>query len=415
MKNYIRTKIACYTTNVTMSIVSNLSPLLFLTFKSLYGISYTLLGLLVLINFLTQLLIDLIFSFFSHKFNIPLTVKITPLLALLGLLIYGSAPFIFPDNVYVGLLIGTVVFSASGGLAEVLISPVIAAIPSENPEREMSKLHSIYAWGVVGMIGVSTIYLLLFGNKFWYYLPFILAIVPLVSTILFVGAKLPTLETPQKVSGALSMLKKGELWLCVAAIFLGGAAECTMAQWCSSYVEMALGIDKIWGDIFGAALFAFMLGLGRTLYANRGKKIERVLLLCAIGSAACYLIATISPVPILGLVACATTGLCVSMLWPGSLIVASDRFPHGGVFIYAMMAAGGDFGASVGPQLVGVITDAISGMSGAGDISSALGMTTEQLAMKCALLVGLIFSLIAITVFTVIYKKAKRIKPSNPT
>lgn len=31
--------------------------------------------------------------------------------------------------------------------------------------------------------------------------------------------------------------------------------------------------------------------------------------------------------------------------------------PDGGVFFYAMMAAGGDLGASVVPQLVGIVTD----------------------------------------------------------
>ena len=59
----------------------------------------------------------------------------------------------------------------------------------------------------------------------------------------------------------------------------------------------------------------------------------------------------------IGLLACALTGFFVSMLWPGSLVVGADRFPTGGVFIYAMMASGGDLGASVAPQLVGIITD----------------------------------------------------------
>ena len=54
-----RLKYACYTANISMAVVSNLSPVLFLTFRSLYGISYSLLGLLVLINFVTQLTVDL--------------------------------------------------------------------------------------------------------------------------------------------------------------------------------------------------------------------------------------------------------------------------------------------------------------------------------------------------------------------
>ena len=144
-KNDRRVKYACYTTNIAMSVVSNLAPILFITFRDLYGISYTLLGLLVLINFCTQLFVDLFLSFFSHRLNIARTVKLIPLLTLLGLVIFALAPFVFGEAVFVGLVIGTVIYSASGGLAEVLISPVIAALPSENPERELSKLHSVYA------------------------------------------------------------------------------------------------------------------------------------------------------------------------------------------------------------------------------------------------------------------------------
>ena len=81
---YKRLTFACYTTNLSMSVIGNLSPLLFLTFRSLYGISYSLLGLLVLINFFTQLIIDLVFSFFSHKFNIPKVVKIMPVLSVIA-------------------------------------------------------------------------------------------------------------------------------------------------------------------------------------------------------------------------------------------------------------------------------------------------------------------------------------------
>ena len=407
MHSYKRVKLACYTTNVAMSIVANLSPVLFLTFHNLYGISYTLLGLLVLINFVTQLTIDLIFSFFSHKFNISLAVKLTPILSVAGLILYALAPMIFPSAPYLGLVLGTVVFSASGGFAEVLISPVIAAIPAENPEREMSKLHSIYAWGVVGMIVVSTVFIKIFSEENWQWLAAMFALIPFTAAILFFGAKLPKLETPERVSGAAMMLKNKQLWLCVFAIFLGGAAECTMAQWCSGYIEGALGIPKLWGDLFGVALFSVMLGLGRTLYAKRGKNIEKVLLVGAVGATACYLIAAISPYAPVGLIACALTGLCVSMMWPGSLVIASEKFPTAGVFLYAMMAAGGDLGASVGPQLVGVVSDIVPGIDLFTNLATTLGIPAEQLGMRAAILVGMFFSIIAILIFYYIYKKNK--------
>ncbi len=407
-ENFTRVKYACYTVNISMSVVGNLSPVLFLTFRELYGISYTLLGLLVLINFSTQLGIDLIFSFFSHKFNIPKVVKFTPVLTVIGLLVYAIWPLLLPELAYIGLVLGTVIFSASSGLAEVLISPVIAAIPSKNPEHEMSKLHSIYAWGVVGVIIVSTLFLLVCGSESWQWLALLFTLIPLSSIVLFSGTTLPELATPERASGALNYLKNGGVWLCVFAIFFGGAAECTMAQWCSSYIEHALGIPKVWGDLFGVALFSLMLGLGRTLYSKIGKNIERVLLLGAMGATLCYTVAAISPLPLIGLVACALTGFCTSMLWPGNLLVASNRFPQSGVFIYAMMAAGGDMGASVAPQLVGIITDTIAAHPLASELALKLSLSSEQLGMKCAMAFGALFPLMGIIVYSSFYKNRKK-------
>ena len=402
-----RLKYACYSANVTMSAVGNLSPVLFLVFRSLYGISYSLLGLLVLINFCTQLVVDLIFSFFSHKFNIPKTVKSIPVIAALGFLVYALFPFFAPSHVYVGLVLGTAIFSAASGLAEVLISPVIAAIPSDDPDREMSKLHSIYAWGVVFVIAVSTVFLLFAGGEHWQWLALFFTLIPLVSAVLFFGSEIPQMETPKKVSGAWNMLKNKGVWLSVLAIFLGGAAECTMAQWSSGYLEKALGIPKVWGDLLGVAAFAVMLGLGRSLYAKMGKNIEKVLFLGAVGASLCYFIVAVSNIAWLGLVACALTGFCVSMLWPGNLIVASEKFPESGVFIYAFMAAGGDLGASVVPQLVGVITDAAIASPRALALAETLGLLPEQLAMKLGMLFAMLFPIVGIFVYLRILKNKK--------
>ena len=404
MQQFQRTKWACYTGNLGMAIVSNFPPLLFLTFRSVYGISYSLLGFLVLANFCTQLAVDFIFSFFSHRFNIPRMVKLTPVLAVVGLLLFAFLPFVFPGQIYLCFVLGTMIFSAASGFAEVLISPVIAAIPAENPDREMSKLHSIYAWGVVGVITVGTLFLLAFGKENWHWLMTLMALIPALSAVLYCGTEIPKMETPEKVSGVVSYLKNKTLWLCVGAIFLGGAAECTMAQWASGYLEGALGIDKVWGDIFGVAMFAAMLGLGRSLYAKLGKNAGNALFFGAMGAVVCYLAAAFTPFPLLGLIACGFCGFCVSMLWPGSLIIASDRFPAGGVFIFAMMASGGDLGASVGPQLVGVVTDAVIANPFFSDIALNLSLSPEQLGMKLGMLTAMLFPLFAIPLYVRIRK-----------
>ena len=149
MSKYKLTKNACYLTGMTMAISANLSPLLFLTFKDMYNLSYTLLGLLVVINFFAQMIIDIVFTFFTKYFNIHKTVKFTPFIVFVGLILYAVLPIAFPEMAFLWIVAGTVIFSVASGLSEVLLSPLISAIPSENPEAEMSKLHSMYAWGVV--------------------------------------------------------------------------------------------------------------------------------------------------------------------------------------------------------------------------------------------------------------------------
>ena len=216
------------------------------------------------------------------------------------------------------------------------------------------------------------------------------------------------METPGKISGAMQYFRDKWLWISIAAIFLGGCAEVVMAQWSSSYLEQALGIPKVWGDIFGVALFAFALGTGRTLYAKRGKNIGKVLTLGAISATACYLICALSPFPVIGLLACAFTGFCTSMLWPGNLVVASERFPTSGVFIFAMMAAGGDLGASVGPQMVGVITDSVIASPRAAELALRLSLTTDQLGMKVGMLAGGMFPIVGILIFALVRRSLKK-------
>lgn len=408
MINYNRLKWAAYTANLSMSVVACLSPLLFVTFRTLYGISFTKLGLLVLINFLTQLGIDLMLSFIPHKFNIKKTVRLIPVLVTTGLLIYAVFPFVFPNHVYTGLVIGTVIFSASSGFNEVLANPLILSIPSDNPDKEISKLHAVYPWGVVGVIIVGTAFLFFVGSENWQWLAMLFLLIPITSTALFFSTDMPEIETPQKASGIVKLLKNKMLWLCVTAIFFGGAAEMTMTQWCSAYLEKSMGIPKIWGDLLGMALFALFLGLGRTIYSARGKSVRRVLIFGSAGAFICYITAALTSNVIVGIIACVFTGFCVSMLWPGSILVSSERFPSGGVFIFAMMASGGDLGAALGPQLLGSVTDKAMTIPAVNEVATQLSLTTEQLSMKIGILSGAIFPLLAIPFMIAICRKGAK-------
>lgn len=403
-KEVRRLEFACYSANLTMSVVSALPPILFLTFRSRFGLSFSALGALVLINFFTQLIVDLVLSFFSHRIDLGKAVKSIPYFAAAGFLIYALIPLFFPKAAFLGLAVGTAVFAFASGLGEVLISPVIAALPSPDPDRAMSRLHSVFAWGCVAVVTVGTLFLALCPASLWFLLPLGFSLIPCVSAALFATSNLPEMEKPARVSGALRLLKNRKVWLSIVCIFLGGAAECTMAQWCSGYLEGALSIPKFWGDLFGVALFSVMLGLGRSLYGRFGSKIRRVILLGFLGCSLCYLTASLSSLPILGLAAAVLTGFCASMLWPGNLVVAAENVPAGGVFIYAILAAGGDLGASVGPQLVGVVTDLFLEKPSLIALADALSLSPQTLGLKAGLATGALFSLAGLFVSLILYR-----------
>ena len=397
-----RTKHVCYYANLSMASAFSLPPMLFVTLRELYGISYTLLGTLVLTNFCTQLMIDLIFTFYSRHFNIRKTIRVMPLLTSLGLTIYALVPALFPQYAYAGLMAGTIVFSVAAGLCEVLLSPLVAALPSDNPERDMSMLHSLYGYGLVSIVLVSTVFLKVFGTRNWMYLTLLLAALPVISSVLFCASPIPEMEISHS-DGAGKRISKG-LVLCALCIFLGSAAENTMTNWISGYMENALQIPKAVGDVLGMALFAALLAFTRTAYAKYGRNISAVLLYSMTGATVCYLVAGLCPYNAVSMIACVLTGICTSMLWPGTLIYMEEKLPGVGVTAYALMAAGGDFGGSVAPQLMGVAVDKVAASSWATRMSAALSLSNEQIGMKAGMVIAAIYPLLGIALLIYIRK-----------
>ena len=411
--SFKRTRLACYTAYFTMSSVFCVPPLLFLPFRQLYGISYTLLGSLVLINFCTQLAVDLLFTLFSKHISAEKTVKIMPLITSIGLAVYAIAPTLFPRHAYAGLALGTVLFSVASGLSEVLLSPTIAAMPSDNPSRDMSLLHSLYAFGVFTMVLISTLFLHWFGQENWLYLVLFLASLPLICCVLFLISPFPDMSAIGAENGGKerNRYKIGTLLL-VLCIFFGSCAENAMSNWISGYMENALGIAKSTGDILGVAMFAILLGLVRILYAKYGKNIGKMLLFGMIGATLCYLAAGLSSAIPLAFCACVLTGVCTAMLWPGALILMEEKLPGAGVTSFALMAAGGDLGASVAPQWLGIVIDKVARSETAQEIAVKTGLSPEQIGLKAGMLCTALFPLLGVltVVLTLRYFKKKSLE-----
>jgi MFS family permease len=147
--------------------------------------------------------------------------------------------------------------------------------------------------------------------------------------------------------------------VCLAGILVSGAAEITMAQWASGFLEEAMRIPKIIGDSAGVGVFALAIGIGRTVYGKMGARmnIQKAMTAGAGLTLVCYVVVVFSDVPALSLAACALSGFGVSLLWPGSLVLAAERFPLAGTSMFAVLAASGDFGAATGPWMVGLVAD----------------------------------------------------------
>lgn len=165
-----------------------------------------------------------------------------------------------------------------------------------------------------------------------------------------------------------------------------------MAQWASAFTESALGVSKTVGDLAGPCLFAVFMGIARVIYGKMSEKLDltKTMLLCGAMCAGCYLLASLSPVPVMGLAGCALCGLAVGIMWPGTISISSQKCPRGGTAMFAFLALAGDLGATVSPALVGSLAE----MSGGN--------------LKNGLLVAAVFPVILVIGLVILGKTVKK-------
>ena len=361
-KNYKKTQIACYLGFITQAISANFTPLLFLTFKSTYGISLEKIALIPFVFYLTQLLVDFAATKFADRIGYRICVAASQVLSALGLVLMAFLPEIMPVP-FMGILIAVVLYAIGSGLIEVLVSPIIEACPFENKDGMMSLLHSFYCWGAVGVILGSTVFFALFGVENWKILTLIWALVPFLNTFNFLTCPIERLLEDGESLPIRKLLALPLFWLLILAMICAGASEASMAQWASAFTESALGVSKTVGDLAGPCLFAVFMGIARVIYGKMSEKLDltKTMLICGVMCAGCYLVASLSPVPILGLAGCALCGLAVGIMWPGTISLSSQKCPRGGTAMFAFLALAGDLGATVSPALVGSLAELSGG------------------------------------------------------
>ena len=361
-KNYKKTQIACYLGFITQAISANFAPLLFLTFRDIYGISIEKIALIPFVFYLTQLLIDFAATKFADKIGYRICVVISQMISTVGLVLMAILPEILPVP-FIGILISVVFYAIGSGLVEVLVSPIVEACPFENKDGMMSLLHSFYCWGAVGVILGSTLFFAVFGVNNWKILTLIWALIPLVNTFNFMTCPIEHLLEDGESLSIRKLLSLPLFWLMILLMICAGASEAAMAQWASAFTESALGVSKTIGDLAGPCLFAVFMGISRMLYGKMSEKLDltKTMLLCGMMCTVCYLLASLSPLPFLGLTGCALCGTAVGIMWPGTLSLSSQKCPKGGTAMFAFLALAGDLGATVSPAMVGSLSETAGG------------------------------------------------------
>ncbi|WP_440065484.1 MFS transporter [Streptosporangium sp. OZ121] len=402
---YDHTRRACYTGYVTQAIVNNLAPLLFIVFQTRYQLPLEMLGRLVLLNFATQLVTDIVAVRFVDRTGYRVPLVLAHILSALGLVLLAVAPAVSPSP-YLGLCVAIVVYAVGGGLLEVLVSPVVDALPSpqEGKAAAMSLLHSFYCWGQVAVVAGSTLLLAWIGQDAWQVLPVAWALVPLVNMVAFLRVPLPATVPDEHRTSLRALFGAPAFAAAVVLMLCAGAAELTMSQWSSLFAEEGLGVSKVWGDLAGPCLFAVLMGIGRIVYGLWGERIPLVPAMASCGALAtvCYLVVCLSSDPVVSLVGCAVCGLAVSLLWPGTFSLAAARFPLGGAAMFGVLAVFGDAGGAAGPWIAGAAADASAAANGFLSALSAALPGDGGSGLRTGILVATVFPL-AVVALTLAY------------
>ncbi len=357
--NYQHTINASYVGYITQAIVNNFAPLLFLTFHRNYGIPLGQIGLLISLNFGTQLLIDFFSAKYVDRIGYRLSIVAAHIFAGAGLIGLGVLPELLPSP-YLGICLSVMLYAVGGGLIEVLISPIVEACPTEGKAAAMSLLHSFYCWGSVLVVLISTILFSVLGMDSWRMISCLWAVIPLLNAFYFCKVPIAHLVEEGESMTIGELFQSKLFWIFALLMVCSGASEQSMSQWASTFAESALHVSKALGDLAGPCFFSVLMGTARVFHAKYAEKLELsgYLGLCAVICVGSYLIAALSPVAALSLLGCGICGFSVGAMWPGTFSLAAEKCPRGGTAMFALFALAGDTGCSLGPAVVGFVSSA---------------------------------------------------------
>ena len=354
---YNHTILACHGAGISQAIINNYTPLILLALQRAYSLPLEQITLLITINFLTQLVTDILAAKYADGIGYRPCMVAAHILCAVGLAGLGFLPELLPP--FAGLLLAVVLYAVGGGLIDVLNTPLADACPSDNHAASMSLLHSSYCWGTVLTVAASTGLFVLLGVESWKLVGCLWALFPLVVAVLFALVPMaPVVPEGARGMSLKELLRQRMFWLLLLLMVCAGASEQAMIQWASAFAESGLQVSKTVGDLAGPCFFSVLMGIARVLYSRLAGKVqlENYMVFCAALCIGSYLLAVLPLHPLINLLGCGICGFSVGVFWPGTMSTGSSRCPLGGTLMFAMLALAGDLGSSAGPSLVGFVS-----------------------------------------------------------
>ncbi len=294
----------CYGGMLVLALVVNLAPPLFIPLSSSSGLTFEQIGRLILINFATQVGLILAAGRLVDRFGAKAFAIAANALVASGLALFALAPALFADP-YNGIVLGVVVFSLGRGILELILSPIMNALPSERKAQDMSLLHrstpsgssssSSYGAGGLGA-----------RRRRWRWIVAAWMLLPVLTAGGFTCVTIGRLSRSLAASACATCCESRSFIGALAAIALAGATELAISQWVSAFAQKGLGFSKILGDLAGMSLFAAALARGQDMvraHVGADNRLPRDGGRGAL-SVAMYLVASLSPWPAASLAGC---------------------------------------------------------------------------------------------------------------
>lgn len=357
-KQHKKTLFACYTSAITQAVALNLLPLLYVIFNTKLNLTLTQIALLPTVIFAIQIFIDLLFTPVTQKIGYKNTAILSDVFCICGFVFIFFSNY--TANAFLFILTGTTLLAIGCAIIEIVVSPLASALPVKEKSKTMNILHSFYCWGHLMVILVTTLFLTIFGQKNWAFLPLVWCAIPIVNLLNFLSIdKMITLEDEGRTNDIKGFAKNKKYILFLLTMIFAGACEQCIAQWASYFAEIGLNVSKTSGDLFGTSLFALFMAISRTVFGLVSEKINlnKTLFICALLLIIAYLITSLSPIPIISLIGIGLCGMFVGCFWPGTLCLVQNSDLKGGTLMYALLSMCGDIGCTIGPLLIGKVAE----------------------------------------------------------